>query len=39
MQSASGSALPLLVPLVTAADDVDHAAAAYHLAVLADPFD
>jgi signal transduction protein with GAF and PtsI domain len=33
------SALPLLVPLVTAADDVDHAAAAHHLAVLADPFD
>jgi hypothetical protein len=32
-------ALPLLVPLVTAADDVDHATAAHHLAVLADPFD
>jgi signal transduction protein with GAF and PtsI domain len=33
------SALPLLVPLVTAADDVYDAAAAHHLAVLADPFD
>jgi len=37
MQTAS--ALPLLVPLVTAADDINHPAAAYHLAVLADPFD